>query len=330
MRRLSGPVRACILETPAGFEPNSDAVAGRLAEFIRDHLRNYRPDVAVVPARKRGTRFSPDDPEIARPLFAANYIVAGPGSPTYAVRQLTDSLVWQATVARHRLGATLVFASAMSIAISRQALPVYEIYKAGADLHWTPGLDLFGPYGLDLTFIPHWNNSEGGASLDTSRCFVGVDRFATLTGMLDPGTTIVGIDEHTALTMDLAGERCDVSGLGGVSIQRDGTDRVFLTGENFATSLLGSPLVADPRAGLPDDVWSRASEAASASELRPPAPPPEVLPLVSRRADARARRDWSAADAIRAEIATLGWLVADTPNGPTVQRAPGDNALTGG
>jgi hypothetical protein len=30
---------------------------------------------------------------------------------------------------------------------------------------------------VTLSFIPHWNNAEGGIDLDTSRCFVGLDRF---------------------------------------------------------------------------------------------------------------------------------------------------------
>ena len=70
-----------------------------------------------------------------------------------------------------------VFASAGAIAIGRYTLPVYEIYKAGHDLHWQDGLDLFGPFGLNLAFVSHWNNGEGGADLDTSHCFMGKERF---------------------------------------------------------------------------------------------------------------------------------------------------------
>jgi hypothetical protein len=95
-------------------------------------------------------------------------------------------------------------ASAAVVAVSAFALPVYEIYKAGHDLGWQPGLDLFGPYGLKLVFVPHWNNAEGGAELDTSRCFMGRSRFETLRAMLPPDVTVGGFDEHTALTFVLA------------------------------------------------------------------------------------------------------------------------------
>ena len=72
LKGVDPPVRAAIVETPAGFEPNSASVAGRLAEFLKVRLQNYRPEVTVVPARKRGTPFSPDDPAIVAPLLTAN------------------------------------------------------------------------------------------------------------------------------------------------------------------------------------------------------------------------------------------------------------------
>ncbi len=58
-RRLVTPLRVAILETPAGFELNSERVAGRIGEFLEQHLQNYRPEVTLVPARRRGTPFSP-------------------------------------------------------------------------------------------------------------------------------------------------------------------------------------------------------------------------------------------------------------------------------
>ena len=95
----------------------------------------------------------------------ADMIFLGPGSPTYAAAQLRGSLAWQRLLARHRRGASVVTASAATLAIGRYVLPVYEIYKVGADLHWQEGLDLLGPYGLSLACIPHWNNAEGGGSI---------------------------------------------------------------------------------------------------------------------------------------------------------------------
>ena len=127
-----------VLETPAGFEPNSPQVAGKVGEFIARRLQNYNPQIDIVPARKKGTAFSPDDPGILQSLVNANWLFLGPGSPTYAVRQLQDSLAWQMLLAQHRLGAALLLASAATIAVGASTLPVYEIYKVGQDLHWQP------------------------------------------------------------------------------------------------------------------------------------------------------------------------------------------------
>ncbi len=224
-RVLPTPLRVAVLETPAGFELNSDRVAGRVADFLAVRLQNYRPQVRVIPARQRGTPFSPDDPALTEPLLHADLTFMGPGSPTYAVRQLRDSLAWHRMIARQRIGATLAFASAAVIAISAYALPVYEIYKAGHDLHWQPGLDLFGPYGLKLVFVPHWNNAEGGSELDTSRCFMGRSRFEALRAMLPPDATVVGIDEHTALAIDLADGTAQVMGAGDVTVLNNSLTR---------------------------------------------------------------------------------------------------------
>ncbi len=319
LRRLPSPPQVAIVETPAGFELNSAQVAGRIGEFLSYRLQNYRPQVTVVPARKRGTPFSPDSPEIAALIPRANAIFLGPGSPTYAVRQLRDSLTWQTAVACHRQGAALVLASAATVAVGAHALPVYEIYKVGQDLHWHDGLDLLGPYGLSPAFIPHWDNSDGGADLDTSRCWMGRGRFEQLAAMLPPGVIVAGIDEHTALILDLAAGNCRVMGRGGVSVLRGGDERRFEHGQNFPLSELGPVCQPMGRIELPAQV--RELVGAGGLPAAASSPPPEVALLAQERESARARRDWAAADALRGQIAALGWQVLDTQTGPQLERA---------
>ena len=54
----------------------------------------------------------------------------------------------------------------------------------------------------------------------------------------------------------------------------------------------------------------------------PPAEPTtEVLDLLDRRNEARARRDWQAADQLRARITELGWQIADSPTGSSLSPA---------
>ena len=93
-KKINEPLRIALMETPAGFELNSAQVVGKVGEFMKTRLQNYKPVIDVVPARKKDSTFSPDDPEIVKPLLYANMIFMGPGSPTYAIRQLKDSLAW--------------------------------------------------------------------------------------------------------------------------------------------------------------------------------------------------------------------------------------------
>jgi cyanophycinase-like exopeptidase len=348
MRRLSPAPRVVLLETPAGFELNSSQVIGRVAEFIDHRLQNYNPQTQVVPARKRGTPFSPDDDAIVAPLLDADLIFMGPGSPTYAVRQLQDSLAWYYTVARHRLGAALVLASAAAIAISLFALPVYEIYKVGEDLLWKPGLDFFGAFGLPLIFIPHWNNNDGGEELDTSRCFMGQPRFARLIEMLPADLSILGIDENTALIMNLHEGTAEVVGSGGVTLihtghqhpstgEQDlsgtGLDEIarlrkshvhqYASGETFPLSDCCPVELPEQQAGIPSAVWERAKKAdlrrKAELESQPDEIPAQVHELVEERQAARERKDWQTADQLREQIAELGWQVMDTPEGPQLE-----------
>ncbi len=316
-RRQDQPLRVAILETPAGFELNSQQVAQRIADFLRQRLQNYAPQVTLVPARRRNTPWSPEEPDVVAPLLHSNVIFLGPGSPSYAVRQLHDSLAWHMLRSRQRLGAAAALASAATVAAGAYALPVYEIYKVGEDLHWKPGLDLFADFGLKLAIVPHWNNTDGGAELDTSRCFMGRARFEPLLAMLPPDVVVLGVDEQTALAMDLVNGTGHVLGAGSVTVLAAGASQVFSRGESLPLAALGPFCLPEAGYGIPAPVWQQAMEAAATSP-QAVEPPPEILELASRRQQARERRDWATADALRSEIEALGWLVQDTAEGPRV------------
>lgn len=313
-RLILDPLHVSVMETTAGFELNSAIVAGRVADFLKTRLQNYKPTIDIIPARKKGTEFSPDNLEILKPLLQANLIFMGPGSPSYAVRQLSGTLAWDIIRARHRLGAILVFASAATISVGAWALPVYEIYKVGEDVHVKDGLNLFADFGLNLSFVPHWNNAEGGIDLDTSRCFVGRERFDQWRALLPVESVLVGLDEHTGIIIDCENKSCEVSGVSSVSVvKRDGME-MYPAGASFSLSELGQITYPDPiEKGIRPDVWEMVVDAAKIKNDE--APPAAALELLEKRKDARTRKDFPESDRLREELSTLGWTVQDSKDG---------------
>lgn len=198
-------------------------------------------------------------------------------------------------------------------------MPVYEIYKVGEDVHWQDGLDFFKPYGLSLAIIPHWNNAEGGAELDTGRCFMGETRFGELMARLPSEATVIGIDEHTALVMDFETAQGNVLGRGGVTVMRTGQEEHFEAGESFSLNALGAFRLPEPASGIPVAVWEEVLAVQSHVENARPYPPVDVMALVEERQAAHIRQDWPEADALRERIAALGWKVLDAPEGPRLE-----------
>jgi hypothetical protein len=312
-RRLPPTPRIALLETTAGFELNSEMVAGRVADFLKTRLQNYKPILDVVPARKKGTEFSPDNPEILKPLLHADMIFMGPGSPTYAVRQLQGTLAWDILRARHRLGATLVFASAATISVGAWVLPVYEIYKVGQDVHVIEGLNIFRDFGLHISLIPHWNNTDGGNDLDTSRCFVGMERFTEWCNLVPSDNTTIGLDEHTGIMIDVESGECEVSGVSSVSLVRECDPEIFASSSKFKLSELGEIRIPSPLdTGISKAAWEMVNQAAP---LEAESPPGDVLALADQRVAARERKDFAESDRLRDEILKSGWQVQDSKDG---------------
>jgi hypothetical protein len=319
--RLPATPRVALLETPAGFQPNSQIVAQKIADFLKTRLQNYRPETTVIPARRRGSPLGTDDPDLLAAMLRATVLFMGPGSPTYTVRHLKESLAWEYLRAKHRVGTAVLLASAATIAAGAHCLPVYEIYKVGEDPHWQTGLDLLGAYGLSLTFVPHWDNSEGGAELDTSRCFMGEARFRSLLTLLPTDTTVVGIDEHTALVVDIDREICRVMGRGGVTLLRDGMESRYRGGQSFPMNTLGPFRTPPVLEGVSQSTWSTiAKSEGDHNEQRQPGPSAEALALLETRREARDRRDWLGADALRTRLEEMGWRVVDTPEDSVLER----------
>ena len=303
-----------LLETPAGFELNSPRVAEKIADYIIKHLQNFRPETRIIPARKKGKPESPDNPELLAPMLASDLLFLGPGSPTYAVHQLRDSLAWSYLRAMHLTGTGLALASASTLAVGAYTLPVYEIYKVGMDLHWQPGLDLFSSFNLSVSFIPHWNNTEGGDELDTSRCFVGRARFDPLFQRLPREHLVIGMDEHTGLVFDFKHGSCEVIGLGSITLKSFQGETSYPSGSRFPISDLGQWQIPENQPDLTTEILENI-RVKRMERNEGKKPQEEVIKLANKRQTAREQQDWQTADQIRDQLVNLGWEVLDTETG---------------
>ena len=226
--------KAVFLDTPAGFQLNVDRISEKAADYFQQRI--HHP--LTIASLRSATTTSPVDREAAfQTLTEADYILIGPGSPTYAVKELGQTPVPDILSRRVIEGGCLVAASAAALTVGRFTLPVYEIYKVGRKLHWVEGMNILADLGFNLVVIPHWNNAEGGTH-DTRRCFMGESRYLTLEAMLPEDVTVLGLDEHTACIIDFKSGQAAVRGIGRMVLRHKGKEAVFTKGDTLSIAML--------------------------------------------------------------------------------------------
>lgn len=229
------PVPAVLLDTPYGFQENADDISARAVEYFAQSVGRR-----VVPAELR--RVDNSDPvkreEALSRVAAARWAFAGPGSPTYALAQWRGTEVPQLLADKLTRGGCVVFSSAAALTMGRYTVPVYEVYKVGAEPLWLDGLDLLAPVlGPDVAVIPHYDNAEGG-NHDTRYCYLGERRLRILETQLPPRGWVLGVDEHTGVVFDLEAGSASVVGNGVVTLRRHGRQSVLPAGETMSISAL--------------------------------------------------------------------------------------------
>jgi peptidase E len=234
LRPLGRSASAVFVDTPAGFQLNVDHIYRKAAEYFDQRVRHPLNLASFKSSENSDSALA--EPAIAV-LRSADYVLIGPGSPTYALQQWHQSPVPGSMIDMVERGGCLVAASAAALTVGRVTLPVYEIYKVGQPVHWVDGLDLLGHFGFNLAVVPHWNNAEGG-NHDTRFCFMGELRMRQLEEMLPGGTAILGLDEHTALIIDLGKSEAAIRGIGRVTLRHQGRERCFHKGDTLSLSLL--------------------------------------------------------------------------------------------
>jgi hypothetical protein len=356
LAKVQEPARPVFLDTAAGFETNVDAIVQKALDYYRHYLQL---DLRVASFRHRDREPDSRVAAAVAEVRDSNLIFAGPGSPTYAVRHWRDTPVWDAVVRRFEDGADILFASAASIALGCYALPVYEIFKVGADPHWVEGLDLFGRLGFKLAIVPHFDDTSGGENYDSRYCYVGAERFDTLQSLLPADVTIVGIDAYTAVTFDHHSGAATVTGQSGITLIGDGDSRRIESGETVpfeafrsrdrhvvttfdpGRTVSGYEFSDGPAGGEANDMSAFSDFVTGLSGL-PPQQRVELLAqvqsltrrlkpdtaieeslldlLVDLRTSLRQQKQFELADRMRDALAELGIEIGDTPQGSTWTR----------
>ena len=246
--RLGPGAPAVLLDTPFGFQENADDISARAIEYFRASVGRH----VSVASFRRASAMDPLARESAlAQIAAAGWVFAGPGSPTYTLRQWTGTEIPLLLADKLGHGGVVCFASAAALTLGRVTVPVYEIYKVGAEVVWADGIDLLGPLGLPVAVIPHYDNAEGG-NHDTRFCYLGERRLRLLEAQLPPEVFVLGVDEHTGLVLDLDAGSASVVGLGQVTVRRHGTSSVIPSGTTLAISaLISHSSPASPSSPVP-------------------------------------------------------------------------------
>jgi hypothetical protein len=234
--RFDGDISAVLLDTPFGFQENAAILAAKATEYFRDAV-GRTVEVAGLGRTDTGDVVAVEQ-AVAR-VRGADWVFAGPGSPTFALAQWRDTPVPDALAEKLRTGGAVVFSSAAALTLGAATVPVYEIYKAGADPYWLEGLDLLSEIGLSVAVIPHYDNQEGG-NHDTRFCYLGERRLSMLEPELPAGTFVLGIDEHTGLIIDIDADVAEIVGKGAVTLRRNGRSTRIESGETVPVEVLRS------------------------------------------------------------------------------------------
>jgi hypothetical protein len=297
--RFSGTrPRAVLLDTPYGFQENAPEISQRAVDYFAQRVQ-LAIEVAGFPGplaadpHERSTQ--PTAACLAR-LRTADLVFSGPGSPTYALSTWRGSAVREALADKLAHGGVVVFASAAAVTVGRFSLPVYEIYKVGQPIHWLDGLDLLSPlgFGAHCIVIPHFDNAEGGTH-DTRFCYMGERRLAALEEMLPDDAWVLGVDEHTALVVDLNARDVTVIGRSGITVRRRKILERFPAGTRVPVAALVAAAQGANRTG--------ASSTASSGVTADPGARAEPAPARSPLLDEVARIEQAFAAALAARRA---------------------------
>lgn len=227
-----------MIDTPYGFQVNADDLGAKYQQYFDESVG---AKIELAQWRRKDASKVEHERTLSQ-LQQASWVLAGPGSPSYALNQWTDTAIPAAFADLVRRGGTLVTGSAAAATIGVHAIPVYEIYKVGEDPYWLAGLNLLGDLlGIRAAVVPHFDNREGGRH-DTSCCYIGMHRLEILETQLHDGAGIIGVDEHTAVVIEVGTGAVSVHGAGGLTLRQSGKSVFIASGDSTTVDAMREAL----------------------------------------------------------------------------------------
>ena len=270
------PPRAVLLDTPYGFQENGPEITQKAVEYFAKRVQltidaaGYPGPLAADPAQRTA---GAEAGALSR-LRTANFIFAGPGSPVVRALRLAGladprgaghpARRWRGAGVRQRGGP--------------HAGPLH--HPRLRDLQGRPARPVAGRPRSDARgrvrgLVPSspTTTTPRAARHDTRFCYMGERRLSVMEAMLPDDAWVLGVDEHTAVIMDLDAGTVSISGRGALTVRRRGASRSFAAGEQLGLDTLKalargetSAPAARPRNGGDND-------GAATHRARPPRPP---------------------------------------------------------
>jgi cyanophycinase len=213
---LGGPAatRVAVISTASALEPG---MPERWNAMGVDHFRGLGAQVTPIMLLNRDDA---QDERVLADLRSANLYYFSGGNPEYVIETLRDTPAWQIIRAGYVAGAVLAGCSAGAMMLGSYTLSVRAVMR-GLPPRWLPALGI----APGIVLMPHF---------DRVADFAGADMFRAILESAPPGTTLVGVDEDTALVYvpNEATPRWQVIGRQTVSVfDREGVRAIFRAGE---------------------------------------------------------------------------------------------------
>ena len=215
---LGGPAAARVVVIPTA----SALELGMPEHWNTMGVAHFRALGAQVTPVMLLTRDDAQDERVLADLRGADLYYFSGGNPEHVIEALRDTPAWQIIHAGYAAGAVLAGCSAGAMMLGGYTLSVRAVMR-GQPPRWLPALGV----APGIVLMPHF---------DRVADFAGAEMFRAILASAPPGTTLVGVDEDTALVHvpDRAEQRWQVIGRQTISVfDREGGRVIYRAGDSI-------------------------------------------------------------------------------------------------